>query len=52
MVPPKLSVSENYQKMSLMIITTRAPGSDWAEFERVLCPLAEEEEEVKVSWCG
>ena len=35
--------------MSLIIITTRAPGSDWAEFERVLCPLAEEEEEVKVS---
>ena len=36
--------------MSLMIIITRAPGSDWAEFDRVLCPLAEEEEEeVKVS---
>ena len=35
--------------MNLIIITTRAPGSDWAEFERVLCPLAEEEEEVKVS---
>ena len=49
MVPSKLSVSENYQKMSLMIITTRAPGSDWAEFDRVLCPLAEEGEEVKVS---
>ena len=35
--------------MNLIIITTRAPGSDWAEFERVRCPLAEEEEEVKVS---
>ena len=36
--------------MSLMISITRAPGSDWAEFDRVLCPLAEvEEEEVKVS---
>ena len=35
--------------MNLIIITTRAPGSDWAEFERVLCPLAEEEEEEKVS---
>ena len=37
--------------MSLMISITRAPGSDWIEFDRVLCPLAEEEEEeeVKVS---
>ena len=44
-----MKTSYNNHKMNLMIITTRAPGSDWAEFERVLCPLAEEEEEVKVS---
>ena len=45
----------NIRYVSLMIIVNRAPGSDWAEFDRVLCPLAkeeeeeEEEEEVKVS---
>ena len=47
-----MKTSYNNHKMNLIIITTRAPGSDWTEFERVLCPLAEEEEEeeeVKVS---
>ena len=44
-----MKTSYNNHKMNLMIITTRAPGRGWAEFERVLCPLAEEEEEVKVS---